>query len=395
MTNVYVLSAVRTAIGRFGGALKNVPPSELAAACLGSAIVKAGVLAEQIEAVHVGHVHKTEPKDVYIARIAGRHAGVPDSSDALIVNRLCGSGLEAILLGAQRIQAEELEVVAAGGAENMSRASFSAPAARWGARMGSSQLVDDMIEGLHDPFHGVHMGETGENVAAAYNVTRAAQDKLALTSQRRAARAIETGRFKGQVVAIDRKDRRNLDPFEFDEHVRFDASREELAALRPAFKEGGTVTAGNASGLNDGAAMAVLAGEKYMNARGLTPMARLVSYARTGVAPDIMGIGPVDATKKALEKAGLAIEDLDVIEANEAFAAQACAVASELDFPAKKLNPNGGAIALGHPVGATGAILVAKCLHELKHVKGRYGLVTMCIGGGQGIAAIFENIMDG
>lgn len=394
MTDTYILSAVRTAVGRFGGSLRDVPPTKLASECLSAAVKRAGIAASDLEAVHVGHVHKTEPQDVYIARIAARESGASDVADALNVNRLCGSGLEAILLGAQRIQTGELDLLAAGGAENMSRASFSVPSARWGARMGSAKLVDDMIEGLNDPFLGVHMGVTGENVAEAYKVGRPAQDKLALASQKRAAKAIETGRFNGQIVPIELRSRKGTMQFDVDEHVRADTTKEQLSALKPAFKAGGTVTAGNASGINDGAAMVLLGSESCVDQRGLTPMARLVSYARSGVAPEVMGIGPVSATQKALEKAGLTVADLDVIEANEAFAAQACAVAKELKFPSAKLNPNGGAIALGHPVGATGAILVTKCLHELKFRKGRYGLVTMCIGGGQGIAAVFENVMD-
>ena len=393
MPEIFIAAAARTAIGAFGGALRQQPPGELASLVTREVVMRAAADPASIGHVVFGQVIQTAPQDAYLARIATLGAGLPTSVPALTVNRLCGSGLQAIVSAAQAIALGDCEVAVGGGAEVMSRAPYFAPAVRWGQRLGDAVLVDALNGALTDPFEKVLMGVTAENVAERYRIGRDRQDALALESQRRAAAAIAQGRFVEQIVPVAIPSKGGTVDFSIDEHVRAATNPQDLAKLRPLFREpGGTVTAGNASGINDGAAAVLLASESAVRAQRLTPLARLVSYAHAGVEPAYMGMGPVPATRRALERAGLHVSDLDVIESNEAFAAQACAVASELDFDPAKTNPNGGGIALGHPVGATGAILVTKLIHELRRRRGRYGLVTMCIGGGQGIAAIFERI---
>jgi acetyl-CoA C-acetyltransferase len=339
-----------------------------------------------------GNVIHTEPKDMYLARVAAMNAGVAKEAPALTLNRLCGSGLQAVVSAAQTIMLGDTDIAVAGGVENMSRSGYLAQGVRWGARMGDAAMVDMMLAALHDPFDNIHMGETAENLAESHQITRGDQDSLAVESHRRAARAISEGRFKAQILPVTLKTRKGETVFDTDEHVRPNATMEDLAKLRPAFRKDGTVTAGNASGINDGAAAVVLMERGLAEQRGAKPMGRLVAYAHAGVDPKIMGIGPVPATRLALKRAGLALVDIDVIESNEAFAAQACAVAKDLGFDPAKTNPNGSGISLGHPVGATGTILTVKALYELERIGGRYALVTMCIGGGQGIAAIFERV---
>jgi len=339
-----------------------------------------------------GNVIHGEPKDMYVSRVAALNGGLPKETPALTLNRLCGSGLQAIVSAAQMIKLGDADVTVAGGAESMSRGGFLNPSARWGARMGDHQIIDMMVGALTDPFDTVHMGITAENVAAKWGITRQQQDELAVESNRRAVSAAKNGYFKDQILPIEIKTRKGVVVVDTDEHPRADASMEGLSKLKTVFKSDGSVTAGNASGINDGAAAVVLMERKAAEKKGLQPLARLVAYAHAGVDPKFMGIGPVPAVKKALERAGLKVSDMDVIESNEAFAAQACAVAKDLGFDGKKLNPNGGAIALGHPIGATGAILTVKVIYELQRTGGRYGLVTMCIGGGQGIAAVFERL---
>jgi acetyl-CoA C-acetyltransferase len=393
MTDVYILSAVRTAIGTFGGALKEITPTDLAAAVTRAAVSRAGVDAGAIGHVVFGQVIATEPKDAYISRVAAVNAGIPTETPALTVNRLCGSGLQAVLSAAQAIMLGDCDAALGGGVENMSRAPFFAPSMRWGKKMGDAALIDAMSGALTDPFGNGIMGVTAENVAARYGIDRAMQDATALESQRRAAAAIAAGRFVEQILPIDIKVRGKAAQFLVDEHVRADTTLADLQKLPPLFKkEQGTVTAGNASGINDGAAALVVAGAKALAALRQKPLARIVSYGHAGVDPAYMGIGPVPATQLALKRAGLQVKDLDVIESNEAFAAQACAVSRELGFDPAKVNPNGSGISLGHPIGATGAIILTKLVHELRRVGGRYGLATMCIGGGQGIAAIIENM---
>lgn len=390
---VVVVSAVRTAIGTFGGSLKDVPPSSLGSQVVRESIVRAGIDGEDVGHVVFGHVINTEPKDMYLSRVAAIDGGCPEGTPAFNVNRLCGSGLQAIISASQSILVGATDIAIAGGAESMSRAPFASFNTRWGMRMGDAKLVDMMVAALHDPFHGIHMGVTAENIAAKWGVTREEQDVLAVESHNRAQRALESGRFKSQVLPIVLKSRTGDRTFEIDEHVRLNATIADLRDLKPVFlKEQGTVTAGNASGINDAAAALVLMETKEAAARGLKPLARLVSYAHVGVDPRYMGIGPVPAAKKALKAAGISVNDLDVIESNEAFAAQACAVAKELDLDPAKVNPNGSGISLGHPVGATGAIIAVKAVHELQRIGGKYALTTMCIGGGQGIAAIFERL---
>ncbi|WP_242123760.1 acetyl-CoA C-acyltransferase family protein [Sphingobium sp. Sx8-8] len=392
MTDIFLVSAARTAIGSFGGSLKDQTPGELGAHVAKAAIERAGIDAAQVGNVVLGNVIITEPRDAFSARIAAIGAGVPQETPAHNVNRLCGSGLQAILTAAQSIMLGDCEIALGAGAEIMSRAPYFLPALRWGQKMGDAAVVDGLTGALTDPFHAYHMGVTAENVAARYGITREDQDALAFESQKRAAHAVAQGYFKDQIVPVDVLVRRKPVPFDTDEYVRANAAADDFGKLKPAFQKDGTVTAGNASGINDGAAAAVLAGEAAVKAHGLKPLMRLVSYGHAGVDPAYMGIGPVPATRKALERAGLKVADLDVIEANEAFAAQACAVARELDFDPAKVNPNGSGISLGHPVGATGAIITTKLAYELERVGGRYGLVTMCIGGGQGIAAIWERV---
>jgi acetyl-CoA C-acetyltransferase len=393
VAEIYIVDAVRTAIGSFGGALRQHSPGDLAALVTREVLSRAAADPAAVGHVVFGQVIATAPKDAYLARIATLGAGLSTAVPAMTVNRLCGSGLQAIVSAAQAIALGDCEVAIGGGAEVMSRAPFFAPAVRWGQKLGDAVLVDALTGALTDPFEKILMGVTAENVAERYRIGRDRQDALALESQRRAAQALTQGRFTGQIVPVAVAGKGGTVDFLIDEHVRPATTPQDLAKLRPIFKEqDGTVTAGNASGINDGAAAVLLANEGAVRAQSLSPMARLVAYAHAGVDPAYMGMGPVPATRTALKRAGLAVSDLDVIESNEAFAAQACAVASELDFDPAKTNPNGGAIALGHPVGATGAILVTKLIHELRRGAGRYGLVTMCIGGGQGIAAIFERI---
>jgi acetyl-CoA C-acetyltransferase len=390
---VVVVSGVRTAIGDFGGALKDFSPTDLGARVVREVLSRASVSGEDVGHVVFGNVIQTEPKDMYLARVAALNGGVAQHAPALSVNRLCGSGLQAIISAAQAILLGDTDVAIGGGAESMSRAPYLAPAARFGQRMGDARLVDMMLGALHDPFDTIHMGVTAENVAAKYGISREMQDELALESHRRAARAIEAGYFKEQILAVTQASKKGDIVFDTDEHVRLNATLQDFSKLKPVFaKENGTVTAGNASGINDAAAAVVLMERGAAEARGLKPLARLVSYAHAGVDPKYMGIGPVPATRKALERAGLNVGDLDVIEANEAFAAQACAVSKELELDPAKVNPNGSGISLGHPIGATGALITVKALYELQRVGGRYALVTMCIGGGQGIAAIFERV---
>lgn len=392
MTDVFIVSGARTAIGTFGGSLKDTPPCVLGIETAKAAIARAGIAAAEIEHSVYGQVIPSEPRDAYIARVIGVEAGLPLESPALTVNRLCGSGLQAIISAAQSLMLGDCAIALAGGAESMSRAPFHVQTNRWGRKLGDSALVDALNGALTDPFNNVLMGVTGENVAERFGISREQQDAAAVESHRRAAAAIAEGRFVQQIVPINVGKRGKDIFFQTDEHVRPDVTIEELAGLRPAFKKDGSVTAGNASGINDGAASLVLATGDVVSKRGLKPMARLVAYAHAGVDPLYMGIGPVPATLAALARAGLSINDIDVIESNEAFAAQACAVAKELSFDPAKVNPNGSGIALGHPVGATGAINTVKLIHELQRTVGRYGLVTMCIGGGQGIAAIFERV---
>ena len=392
MTDVFLLSAARTAIGSFGGSLKDQKPGELAAHVAKAAIERAGVDAAQIGNVVLGNVVHCEPRDAYAARIAAIGAGVPQECPALTVNRLCGSGLQAIISAAQSIMLGDCNVAIGAGAEIMSRAPYFLPAARWGQKMGDAVAQDGLIGALTDPFQAIHMGVTAENVAARYGISREEQDALAFVSQKRAANAMAQGYFKDQIVPVDVLVRRKLVSFDTDEFVRADAAADDFGKLKPVFQKEGTVTAGNASGINDGASAVVLASAAAVSASGLKPLARLVSYGHAGVDPAYMGIGPVPATRRALEKAGLTIADLDVIESNEAFAAQACAVSKELGFDPAKVNPNGSGISLGHPIGATGAIITTKLVHELRRVGARYGLATMCIGGGQGIAAIWERV---
>ena len=387
---VFIVSGVRTAIGDFGGSLKDVPPTELGANVSREALARANVDGAEVQHVVVGHVIHTEPKDMYLSRVASVNAGVSIDAPALTVNRLCGSGLQAIISTAQAITLGDADIGLAGGAENMSRGGYLSPGQRWGQRMGDATLIDMMVAALNDPFHTIHMGITAENVAEKYQITRQNQDDLALVSHHRAANAIKEGRFKSQILPTVLKTRKGETIFDTDEHVRGGLKAEDLSKLRTAFKKDGTVTAGNASGINDGAAAVVLMDGDTLAKRGAKGLGRLVAYGHAGVEPKLMGIGPVPATRLALKKAGLTLGQIDVIEANEAFAAQACAVAKELAFDPDKLNPNGSGISLGHPLGATGAILVVKALYELERIGGRYALVTMCIGGGQGIAAIFE-----
>ena len=390
---VVVASGVRTAIGDFGGSLKDFSPTDLGARVVREVLSRANVEGDAVGHVVFGNVVHTEPKDMYLARVAAINGGVAQHTPALTVNRLCGSGLQAIVSAAQSILLGDADIAIGGGAENMSRAPYTVPAARFGQRMGDSQLVDMMLGALHDPFQTIHMGVTAENVAKKFGITREAQDALALESHRRAERALAEGRFKDQILPISIKSKKGDVVFDADEHVRHGATLEDFSKLKPVFaRENGTVTAGNASGINDAAAAVLLMSADTARARGVKPLARLVSYAHAGVDPAYMGIGPVPATQKALERAGLKVSDLDVIEANEAFAAQACAVSQELGFDPARVNPNGSGISLGHPIGATGALITVKALYELQRVGGRYALVTMCIGGGQGIAAIFERI---
>lgn len=389
---VFVVSAVRTAIGTFGGTLKDTPPAQLATLVTQAALARANCDAQRVEHVVFGHVIPTTPKDAYISRVAALQAGVPKEAPAFTVNRLCGSGLQAIVSAAQGLMLGDSHIAIAGGAECMSQSGYLVPSARWGARMGDVKMLDYMLGALQDPLHGIHMGITAENIAKQHGITRQDQDALALQSQQRAARAIAEGRFAGQIVPVEIRSRKGTSLFEVDEHVRAEASLEQLAKMKPAFLEDGSVTAGNASGLNDGASALLLASAEAVKSENLQPIARVVAYAHAGVEPTLMGLGPIPATRLALQRAGLSVADLDVIESNEAFAAQACAVSRELGFDPQKVNPNGSGISLGHPIGASGAIIATKAIHELQRIQGRYALATMCIGGGQGIAVIFERV---
>jgi acetyl-CoA C-acetyltransferase len=390
---VVVVSGVRTAIGTFGGSLKDVPTTDLASQVVREALKRANADGKDVGHVVFGHVVNTEPKDMYLSRVAALNGGCAESTPAFNVNRLCGSGLQAIISASQSILLGDADVAIGGGAENMSRVPYTVNTNRFGARMGDTKMIDMMLGALHDPFHTIHMGVTAENIAAKWGITREDQDKLAVESHNRAERATQAGYFKDQIVPVMLKTRKGEVAYETDEHFRPGCTMEELAKLKPVFvKENGTVTAGNASGINDAAAAVVLMEAGAAKARGAKPLARLVAYAHAGVDPKYMGIGPVPATQLALKKAGLTVNDLDVIEANEAFAAQACAVTRDLGLDPAKVNPNGSGISLGHPIGATGALITVKALHELQRINGRYALVTMCIGGGQGIAAIFERM---
>ena len=390
---VVVVSGVRTAIGTFGGSLKDTPPTELGALVVRESLARAHVDGKDVGHVVFGHVVNTEPKDMYLSRVAAINGGCGEGTPAYNVNRLCGSGLQAIVNASQSILLGDADIAIGGGAENMSRAPYASLATRFGARMGDTKMIDMMMGALHDPFHTIHMGVTAENIAAKWGISRTDQDALALESHQRAERATAAGYFKDQIVPVMLKSRKGEVAYTTDEHFRANATLEDFAKLKPVFaKENGTVTAGNASGINDAAAAVVLMEAGAAKARGVKPLARLVAYAHAGVDPKYMGIGPVPATQLALKKAGLTVNDLDVIEANEAFAAQACAVSRDLGFDPAKVNPNGSGISLGHPIGATGALITVKAIHELQRVQGRYALVTMCIGGGQGIAAIFERM---
>jgi acetyl-CoA C-acetyltransferase len=391
--DVFVVSAVRTAIGTFGGSLKDTPPIALASLVVRQALERAEIDGNSVGHVAFGHVVNTEPRDMYLSRVAAIDGGCGQQTAAFNVNRLCGSGLQAIVSASQSIMLGDTEVAIGGGAENMSRAPYASLSTRFGARMGDAKLVDMLLGALHDPFDNIHMGVTAENIAAKWGISRDQQDATAVESHRRAERATKEGYFKDQIVPVMLKTRKGELAFEVDEHFRSNCQPEDMTKLKPVFlKENGTVTAGNASGLNDAAAAVVLMSGQAVKAQGVRPLARLVAYAHAGVDPRFMGIGPVPATQAALKKAGLSVADLDVIEANEAFAAQACAVSKDLGLDPAKVNPNGSGISLGHPIGATGALITVKAIHELHRIQGRYALVTMCIGGGQGIAAIFERV---
>ena len=389
---IVILSAVRTAIGGYGGSLKDTPPTEMAATCVRKAISRSGIDVKDVGHVVFGNVIHTDVHDHYLARVAGINGGLPHETPALTLNRLCGSGLQAIITSAQTIMLGDAEVTVAGGAENMSRGPYSSPAMRFGARMNDTKLLDMMVAALSDPFDDCHMGVTAENVAKKYKISRQDQDALAVESHRRAASALDQGFFKAQIVPIEIKVKRDKVPFATDESVRQGTTVDKLAKLATIFDPEGSVTAGNASSINDAAAALVLADGEYAKKRGLKPMGRLVDYAFAGVDPKYMGIGPVPAVQKLLKKTGFGLDDIDVFEVNEAFAAQALAVCRELQLPAERTNPNGSGISLGHPIGATGAILTVKALYELARTGGKRALVTMCIGGGQGIAAIFERL---
>jgi len=390
MEDVFVLSGVRTPIGKYGGGLASVPPTDLAARVVREAVARAGVEPGQVGHVVFGNVIHTEVKDMYLSRVAAINGGLETGTPAMTLNRLCGSGLQAIVSAAQTIMLGDAQVTVAGGAESMSRGPYWLPAMRWGQRMNDGVAIDPMVGALTDPFDACHMGVTAENVATDFHVSREDQDALAAESHRRAGAAIEAGYFKEQILPVEIPGKKGTTVVDTDEHVRASVSLEDMARLRPAFAKDGTVTAGNASGINDAAAAVVLASESFVSGNGFTPLGRLVGYSHAGVEPRIMGMGPVPAVRALLDRTGIKVDEIDVFEVNEAFAAQALAVVRELGLPPERTNPNGSGISLGHPVGATGSILAVKALYELKRTGGRYALVTMCIGGGQGIAAIFE-----
>jgi acetyl-CoA C-acetyltransferase len=387
---VVVLSGVRTAVGKYGGSLKDMPPADLGAAVVREVVSRSGVEPAEVGHTVFGNVIHTETRDMYLSRVASVNGGLPVETPAFTLNRLCGSGLQAIVSAAQLVMLGDTDVALAGGAESMSRGLYGLPALRWGARMGETKASDMMVGALTDPFDDCHMGVTAENVAGKWGISREDQDALAVQSHQRAAKATAEGYFKEQILPIELKSRKGTVTFDTDEHIRADASMEGMAKLRPVFDKSGSVTAGNAAGINDAAAAVVLADADYAERKGLEPMGRLVAYAHAGVEPKYMGIGPVPAVRLVLEKANLKVDDIDVFEVNEAFAAQALAVVRDLSLPEDRTNPNGSGVSLGHPIGATGCILTVKALYELKRTGGRRALVTMCIGGGQGIAAIFE-----
>ncbi|GMV54667.1 MAG: acetyl-CoA acetyltransferase [Betaproteobacteria bacterium] len=389
---VVFVSGARTAIGDYGGSLQDFAPTDLATRVVKEALARAKVDPAQVSHVVFGSVIHTEPKDMYLSRVASIQAGLPKESVAMNVNRLCGSGFQAIVSAANAIQLGDADIAIAGGAESMSRAGYLMPSARWGARMNDAKVIDMMVGGLTDPFDSVHMGITAENVAAQFSISREEQDAFAVESHRRASAAIAAGHFKSQILPIEIPGKKGVRLFDTDEHVRADVSLDTMSKLKPVFKKDGSVTAANASGINDAAAALVLMEAGAAERAGQKPMGRLLAYAHAGVAPSVMGTGPIPAVKLALQRAGLKIADIDLIESNEAFSAQALCVNKGLDLDPAKVNPNGGAVALGHPIGATGAILTIKVLHELARTGKRYGLVTMCIGGGQGIAGIIERL---
>lgn len=390
MNQVYIVSATRSAIGSFGGTLKDMRPIDLGITIAKSAINQSGLDASALQHAVIGHVIHTEPKDQYISRAISIGAGMPEQAPALTVNRLCGSGLQSIVSATQMIQLGDAAAAMAGGVEVMSKSGYLLPAQRWGARMGNAKVEDMMLGALNDPFDIGHMGITAENVASDFDISRDDMDAFAAESQRRAAKAQAEGWFTSQITPVEIASRKTTISFDKDEYIRGETTQDKLGGLRAAFQKDGTVTAGNSSGINDGSAMLILASEQMVQQHGLKPLAKIVSYGFGGVPPRIMGMGPVPATKMALEKSGLKISDLDVVESNEAFAAQACAVSKELGLASDIVNPNGGAIALGHPVGATGSIIMTKLIHELHRRSGRMGLATMCIGGGQGISIIID-----
>ena len=389
---VVVLSGARTAIGGYGGSLKEFPATRLGAIAIREAVARAKIDPATVGHAVMGSVIHGEARDMYLSRVAALDAGLPVGTPCLTVNRLCGSGLQAIVSAAQHILLGDTDCVVGGGAESMSRAAYFLPSGRWGQRMGDATIIDAMTAALHDPFGHGHMGVTAENIAAKYGFTREQQDAFALESHRRAGHALAQGYFKSQVVPVELKTRKGVEQFAVDEHVRKDAKPEDLAKLKAVFKKDGTVTAGNASGINDAGAAIVMMEAGAAAKAGAKPLARLVGYAHAGVEPQVMGLGPIPAVRRVFEKTGLQPADMDVIESNEAFAVQAMAVTKDLGLDPAKVNPNGGAVALGHPIGATGAILTVKALYELERTGKRYALVTMCIGGGQGIAAIFERL---
>ncbi|MEO8536431.1 MAG: acetyl-CoA C-acyltransferase family protein [Betaproteobacteria bacterium] len=390
---VVIVNGARTAIGDYGGSLKDIPPTDLGARVVREAVARAGVDPAQIGQCVFGNVIHTEAKDMYLSRVAAVNGGLSHESGALTLNRLCGSGLQAIISASQYIMLGDVDAAVGGGAESMSRAAYADVTQRWGARMGDSKSIDMMVGALTDPFDTIHMGVTAENVATKCGISREQQDAFAVESHRRAGVALKEGHFKSQILPIELKSKKGPIAFDTDEHVRGDATAEGMAKLRAVFaKEKGTVTAGNASGINDAAAAVVLMEAAAAQRANLKPMARLVAYGHAGIDPKIMGLGPVSAVKAALQKAGLSIRDIDVIESNEAFAAQAIGVNQQLDLDPAKVNPNGGAVALGHPIGATGCILTIKAMYELQRTGKRHALITMCIGGGQGIAAIIERM---
>jgi acetyl-CoA C-acetyltransferase len=393
MEDVFVLSAVRTPIGKYGGGLASVPPCDLAAMVVREAVGRSGVDPAEVGQAVFGNVIHTEVRDMYLSRVAAINGGLEIGTPALTVNRLCGSGMQAIVSASQSIMLGDCDVAVAGGAESMSRAPYWLPSMRWGQRMNDGVALDPMVGALSDPFDACHMGVTAENVATDFHVSREDQDALAAESHRRAGAATAAGYFKEQILPVEIPGKRgSITVVEVDEHIRADVSLEDMTKLRPAFAKDGTVTAGNASGINDAAAAVILASESFVSRHGLSPLGRLVGYGLAGVEPRIMGMGPVPATRKVLDRTGIKVDEIDVFEVNEAFAAQALAVVRELDLPSDRTNPNGSGISLGHPVGASGAILVVKSLYELRRTGGRYALNTMCIGGGQGIATIFERV---